>query len=294
MKLEEGKRYDFFVERKVKVGDSTYFLLTGPGGVKCLLREKYYKHYGIQVESIINCRVDKINCRGEIFLEPENPHYREGEEYDFLVTGRDVRINESGELMPVLLVKDKFNIELVVPLSIIGPYNADADDYIRLKIRRITKGRIFFIDPENHKKSNSIDENAEYDFMISDRIRGMDGKDYFIVYDNANNKYSVPVDPYAYYGLEKGKTFRGRYLKYHDTGQYKIEPLNPYYEEGNTYEFELLSVNDMPDRSDKILLVGDKYGLKHKVLVPFDYKPAEKPVFKVEKIRKGWPLLVPV
>ncbi|MFO7851032.1 MAG: hypothetical protein ACQERS_07875 [Bacteroidota bacterium] len=295
MRLKEGRRYDFLVEKKVKIGDIDFFLLKGPGGEKCLLREKYYKHYDIQAETVINCRVDKINCNGEVFLEPENPYYKEGEEYDFPVIGRDVRANKSGELTPVLLVKDKFNIELVIPLRNIKPYSADKSDYIRLKIQRIKKGKIIFPDPENHSESARIEENDVYDFFIHDRIRGMDGKDYFTVYDRTNKKYLIPVDQYAYYGLEKGKSFRGRFIKYPaDTDQYKIEPLNPYYTEGNKYEFELLSMNDMPDRPGKILIVGDRHGLKHKVLVPSDYKPPDKPVFKVEKIRKGWPLLVPV
>lgn len=294
MRLKEGRRYDFLVEKKVKLGDIAFFLLKGPGGEKCLLREKYYKHYDIQSETVINCRVDKINCNGEVFLEPENPYYKEGEEYDFQVIGKDIRADKSGELSSVLLVKDKFNNELVIPMSDVKLYSAGAGDYIRLKIQRIKKGRIIFLGPENHDKSERIKENTVYDFIINDRIRGMDGKDYFIVYDHANKKYMIPVDQYAYYGLEKGKTFRGRFIRYSGTDQYKIEPLNPYYTEGNKYEFELLSMNDMPDRPGKILILADRYGLKHKVLVPSDYTPADKPVFKVEKIRKGWPLLVPV
>ncbi len=294
MKLKEGKRYDFLVEKIVRVGDNTYYLLRGPGDTKYLLRKKYYKHYDIQLNNIINCRVDKINCRGEVFLEPENPYYKEGDEYDFRVIGKEVRVNESGEVIPVLLVLDKFSTELVVPMSIIGTYDVLNSDHIRLRIRSISKGRILFKDTGNDEEGEHEEEDAVYEFLIYDKMTGVDGKDYFLVSDHNNSNYIIPAEQYSYYGLDKGRTFSGRYIKYHDSEQYKIEPLNPHYTAGKKYEFKLISANDKPDGPGKILIVGDRHGLKHEVFVPSNYRLAEKLVLRVEKIRKGWPLLVPV
>ncbi|HCC71810.1 MAG TPA: hypothetical protein DEQ09_11770 [Bacteroidales bacterium] len=140
MKLAEGEKHDFFVERIVNMGDNSYYLLKGTEGVKYLLKKDLYENYNINTGDIINCRVDKINCRGEVFLEPENPYYKDGQEY----------------------------------------------------------------------------------------------------------------------------------------------------------EFDLISVSDKPDGPGKLLLVGDKYGLKHKVSVPEDFNTGKKLILRVEKIRKGWPLLIPV
>jgi len=294
MELTEGKRYDFLVEKTLSVGDNSFYLLKGPGNVKYLLRKDLYEHYDIRINSIINCRVDKINCRGEVFLEPANPLYREGWEYDFRITGRDIRINEEGELLPVLLLADKFNREQVVSMNIAGSLDVDSNDYITLRIHRINKGNILFTGPGDEDKGERREENTVYEFLIYDRMTGMDGKDYFLVKDQKNSHHTVPAEQYSYYGLDKGGTFRGRFIKYHSTGKYKIEPLNPYYQPGEKYTFQLLSEADKPDGPGKVLIVKDKYGLKHEVFVPENYRPGKRVMLKVEKIRKGRPLLVPV
>jgi len=294
MKLEEGECYDFIVQKTLKIGDREYFLLEGPGGEKYLLPEKYYKHYRIEVNSIINCRVDKINCRGKVYLEPANPFYNEGQEYSFKVTGRDIRINEAGVLIPVLIVIDRFRNDLVVPVSMVGSYDIRKNSEVTLKIHRINKGRIIFTETDKVKNRDSIEVDEINEFYIYDRKKGVDGKDYFMVSDRDDAHHLIPVDQYSYYGLKKGGTFRGKYIQYHDTGQYKIEPVNPYYKIGNKYHFELISANERPDGPGKVLIVVDEYGLKHEVFVTGDYIPRKRVELRVEKIRKGWPLLTPV
>ncbi|MFP4487974.1 MAG: hypothetical protein ACLFN1_01595 [Bacteroidales bacterium] len=293
MKLKEGKRYDFLVEKTVRVGDNDYYLLKGPSGGKYLLPHKHYLHYGIQVNSTVNCRVDKINCRGEVFLEPANPFYEEGKEYDFKIKGRDVRVKDDGELIPVLLLYDKSGNELIMPLNEAGPYHPQRSDHIRLSVKQITKGRLIFTGHNEQAKGDRIEEDLVYDFFIYDRKRGVDGKDYFLIRDQNNSHHILPADQYSYYGLETGKSFRGRFIRYHATGKYKIEPLNPYYKPGKVYEFDLVSESYMPGGGGKLLIVADKHGLKHEVHVAGDYCPGKTLHLKVEKIRKGWPLLIP-
>jgi len=294
MRLEEGKRYDFLVEKTLRLGNNNYYLLKGPGNGKYLLRKEYYEHYNIQPDDYINCRVDKINCRGEVYLEPENPYYAEGENYDFRVAGRDVRLNDSGEIIPVVLVKDKFSNELVVPMSCVGAYDVNKHKYINLRIWRINKGMILFEDPEPSKHGEDKEEGAIYEFLIHDKMKGINGRDYFIVSDQSKSHYVIPADKYSHYGLNVGGSFRGRFIKYHDSGQYKVEPQNPYYKPGKKYKFNMISVNDKPDGPGKILVVEDSYGLKHEVIVPDNYPLKKILVFRVEKIRKGLPLLIPV
>ncbi|MBS0009863.1 MAG: hypothetical protein KFF49_00535 [Bacteroidales bacterium] len=294
MEIEEGKRYDFLVEKTVSLGAKSYYLLKGPDDIKYLLRKDLFEHYNIYLNSFINCRVDKINCRGEVFLEPVNPYYEEGKEYEFRITGRDIRVEESGELTPVLLLADKFSREQVIPMNRAGSVEVMNNDYITLRVSRINKGRILFTDPEKEIKGDKKQEDKVYEFFIFDRMTGVDGKEYFIVSDQNDSHYLLPAKQYSYYGLEKGRTFMGRFIKYHSTGKYKIEPVNPYYQPGKQYTFHLVSSLDKPDGPGKVLVVGDEYGLKHEVFVTEDYCPADKLVLKVEKIRKGWPLLVPV
>jgi len=107
MKLQEGEKYNFFVKRILEIGGNNYYLLLGPGDVKYLLKKDYYEHYNIDIDDTITCRVDKINCRGEVFLEPEHPYYSEGREYMFEVTGRDLRVDNKGETVAVFTLADR-------------------------------------------------------------------------------------------------------------------------------------------------------------------------------------------
>lgn len=294
MKLEEGRRYDFLVQKTLDIGSVTYYLLRGPSRKKYLLRKDLYEDYDIQMNTTINCRVDKINCRGEVFLEPENPHYSEGGVYCFEIKGRDIRVNESGDPLPVLLVRDKFGNELVVPMNLAGDYEPDNSKSISLKVLRINKGRIMFTENVKTEKSERIEEDSLFEFEIYDKMKGLDGKDYFMVRDKNKRHHLLASQQYSYYGLEKGRSFMGRYIKYKGSGDYKIEPLNPYYEAGKEYDFRLISEEERPDGPGKILIVEDEHGLRHEVFVQSDYQPYNMLSLRVEKIRKGWPLLRPV
>ncbi len=293
MKLKEGEWYDFLVEKTVRMGENDYYLLKDPYGGKYLLAGKHYKHYGIRIKSTLNCRVDKINCRGEVFLEPANPFYEEGKVYDFKISGRDVRVNKEGELTPVLLLDDKFGNELIVPINKAGNYDPEKTDHISLPVKKINKGRIILTGSSEKAGGERIEEDRLYEFFIYDRKKGLDGKDYFLIRDQNNSHHIIPADQYSYYGLETGKSFRGRFISYHTAGKHKVEPLNPYYKPGEVYEFDLVSESNIPGDSGKLLIVSDKHGLEHDVHVPCDYSPGKKLQLKVEKIRKGWPLLIP-
>ncbi len=294
MKLDEGKRYDFLVEKTLSLGENDFFLLRGPDEQKYLLPQQYYQSYNIGIGDIISCRVDKINCRGEVFLEPAHPYYTEGEEYEFGVSGRDIRINEAGEQVPVILLRDSSGNEVVVPINMVASFDPLKTGKVSLIIRRINKGKILFTGPVESKKAGSREEDEIIEFYIYDRMMGVDGREYFLVSDPYSEHHLLPVEQYSYYGLDKGKAFRGRYIRYHDQGMYKIEPLNPYYEPGNEYDLEIISVSDRPDGAGKILIVADEHGLEHNVYTERAYLPGTRIKLRVEKIRKGWPLFVPV
>lgn len=294
MKLQENERYDFVVEKTVRLGGSIYYLLKGPDDVRYLLKKSLYEHYNIRKGDTVDCRVDKINCRGEVFLEPANPHYAEGEEYEFKVAGRDVRLNETGEVIPVVVVKDVFNNDLVVPMRDIDPGNSYEKGVIKLRVARINKGKIRFTETAGGKKGDRIEEDSVYEFKIIDRMDGVDGKEYFLVLDPDNVHHVIPVEQYSYYGLKKGGSFTGSFIRYKESDTYRVEPLNPFYRAGVEYEFSLVSQAYKPDGKGKILTVTDRHGLNHEVSVSIDYAVRDKMVFRVDKIRKGWPLLVPV
>ena len=145
VKLVEGNEYEFLVEKEIDSPDGERrYVLSGPDRKKYLIPENLYKTYSISVGSIIICRIDKINCKGKIFLEPRNPFYKEGESYNFEVIGHSVKKDRKGRALSVMTVKDKngniqevfHNLEKDLP---------EAGSATEMKIGRITKGRIHLI-----------------------------------------------------------------------------------------------------------------------------------------------------
>lgn len=294
MKIEEGKKYRFVVLRITELGDNEYFLLKGPDNKKYLLLKELYRNYGIKANTNILCRVDKINCQGEVFLEPQNPFYEEGGTYEFVVSGKDMRLDENRKSVPVITVNDRLGNEVSVPYSEIIGGIPESGDTIVLQISRIWKGKLISRHIDEGLAGDIVEEDKLYSFIIFDKMTGLDGKEYYMVRDYQNRHHVLPVAYYSYYGLKKDVEFRGRFVKYNKNNNTRIEPENPYYEPGNVYEFNLVSSSRKPDDNMSLITLIDKHGLKHKVVVESEFKLAKPLMMRVEKIRKGWPLLIPV
>lgn len=107
-KLEEGKMYRFFVDKILTLPDDNYFLLIDEWNKKHLLPQKYYTNYSIKIGTHINCHVNKINCNGKIFLEPEHPIYKMGDIDNFIITKLEERVKKkSGEIYYVALAQNR-------------------------------------------------------------------------------------------------------------------------------------------------------------------------------------------
>lgn len=82
--LEEGEWYPFKIHNLVKLQDkANYFVLIDRNGMKHFMPSEYYTNYGFKIGDEILCKIDRINCTGRIFLEPEHPFYKEGKIYSF-------------------------------------------------------------------------------------------------------------------------------------------------------------------------------------------------------------------
>jgi hypothetical protein len=152
-RLKEGFEYEFRVEKSISdPGGTTHFILTGPDGTKYLLPKDLYRNYGITLQSVIKCRVDKINCRGEIFLEPVNPYYKEGQSYEFKVTGHDVRTDLSGNEINVFQVTDIYKNIITVPCTTFPGRGT----FVKLVVERISKGRLYLFRKDLKKRKESL------------------------------------------------------------------------------------------------------------------------------------------
>ncbi len=82
--LEAGKTYDLEIVRIIKIpGPGRFFLGRDANGLKHLIPVDHYHDYGIKIGDTVKCRLDRINCLGRFFFEPDHPVYERGKTYSF-------------------------------------------------------------------------------------------------------------------------------------------------------------------------------------------------------------------
>jgi hypothetical protein len=137
LKLIEGKYYQFKVLKTVNLPDEgDFYMLRHQSGRRLLLPVEPYKNYCIDEDDTIECKVDKINCTGKVFLEPKHPVYLEGKIYDFIV--KSTSINDD-ELSQTISVHDVFFNEINIdwPKNTQKPKVAES---IKLCVEQVKKG----------------------------------------------------------------------------------------------------------------------------------------------------------
>ncbi|MCK9332560.1 MAG: hypothetical protein M0Q19_05200 [Candidatus Cloacimonetes bacterium] len=137
MKLNEGEVYPFQVLKKLTMPEEGDFLQLrhSSSGRRILLSAEHYDKYGIEPGTTIQCKVDRVNCTGKVFLEPLHPLYTEGNTYSFDII--EVDNNEEQPGMMLVKVKDLFDntIEVTCPEKVLTTSNK-----IALKVESIRKG----------------------------------------------------------------------------------------------------------------------------------------------------------
>jgi hypothetical protein len=260
------------------------------------LKAIHYKHYNLQSGQTINCKIDKINCSGKIYLEPENPIYKEGKIYDFEFIKISDHVNSIGENEKVAFIKDQFGKELKCSLP------ADFDltkNYTSLqcKVLRIKKGELFLAIPESEQNSNQLKIGKKYCFKVVDIKPLEENTDYYLFKDDFENTYALKKDMYQHYEFKIDQKVECTVTKFHSDGHLKIEPVHPHYELGKTYLFNYLRTveeNDPLGNKEFVILVKDIYGIETKVRSDLDYLKTDFPKkirCKVEGIRKGKAIL---
>ena len=290
LKLREGKEYKFLVEKELTLPDnSRHYLLKGPDSKKYLVPFRRYYQYGISAGAVIKCRIDKLNCKGEMFLEPQNPWYSEGKSYSFLVDGIEERTDKAGLNHKVVVVIDKSGNKISVHLdnSLPFPFKGTKIDLI---VERITKGKIHLVSTSGKLNDLSLKTGSLYEFVVERIEKGMDDEDYFVIKDPFGNLHTIAMEYYKNYDYSVGKRFRGKIIKYNKNGEKTIEPENPFYKTGQVIRMEVTSVAKSIINSSFTINLKDKFGFTHclETVTPPDDKFVR---CRVLKIRKGKPLL---
>jgi hypothetical protein len=290
LKLREGKEYKFLVEKELTLpDDSRHFLLIGPDSNKYLVPVSRYSNYGLHTGSVIKCRVDRLNCKGEVFLEPQNPWYSEGKAYIFVVYGTEIRTDNAGINHEVIVVLDKTGNKISVPYDNNLPFPVKGTK-LNLIVERIKKGKVHLVLTSREKSDMSLRSGTNYEFVVERIERGMDDEEYFVIKDPFGNLHTIAREFYEYYGYSVGTRFRGKIVKYKKNGEKTIEPENPFYKAGSVIRLEITSFTKNIINPSFTINLKDKFGFTH--CIETSTPPEGNSVScRVVMIKKGKPLL---
>jgi hypothetical protein len=290
VKLREGREYKFMVDKELTMPDeSRHFVFIGPDENKYLVPEARYSRYGISPGIEVVCRVDRVNCKGEVFLEPRNPWYTEGQSYDFPVIGTEERIDNYGTIQTVIIVQDESGFRIPVPCDKSKPLPAIASK-INLAVEKISKGRIYLVLVSRAVDDNTLISGRTYEFTIEKIEKGMDDEDYFVVKDIAGKFHTIAKEFYEYYGYSPGTKFKGKIIKYKKNGEKTIEPENPFYKPGSVLLMQITGFSENIINSSFTIDLKDEFGFTH--CIETVARPQSGSVrCRIVMIRKGRPLL---
>jgi len=241
-----GKLFSFVIDKEAIMPDnSSVFIIKDSDNCKFALPKKYYSYYNFKTGDNIICKLDKINCSGQIFFEPENPYYKAGKIYYFdFIESKTIK-NYLGFKETICIVKDIFGqTQQIRNASSITPNNK-----IKAIVGFIKKGKLYLI-PEISFK-NILHQGKTFHFTIVGKTNNEKFGEVYIISDTSGNKHVLPVEYYTNYKLEVQKQFYGIIKRFSSKGFFYIEPLHPVYEIGKQYDFKIKNI------SKKNILITD-------------------------------------
>lgn len=291
MKFEEGIWYSFSISGIVDIPDKgEYYILLHATGRKMLLRTDYYVKYNFVIGQFIQCRVDKVNCTGQVFLEPIHPYYNEGQVYSFEI----VRTFSDKDALYNLTVLDFYgnNIDVFVSNS----EEIVEKSTIQLKVKHVKKGIPILIELRDQNVELIETSVKEIKLIVKD-IKCFNSEDYFVL-SNGTQHSKIKVKHYQKYGFGIGDEILCDIIAKESNNHLVIEPKNPWYRIGGIYEFENVKTEEFVDLEGKIshvAVVFDKGGNKCGVPIADDHvariKGLNRINCKVVGFRKGRPHL---
>jgi hypothetical protein len=292
MKFEQGIWYSFLIVGVANILDKgEHFILLHESGRKMLLKVEYYVKYNFSIGQNIECRVDKVNCTGQVFLEPKHPYYIENQVFSFELL--NTFIDE--ESFYNTTVKDVFGNCIDVFINQIEYLQTNKS--ILLRVSKVKKGVPILSDVQKEKlEAIALNDNREIKLVVRG-IKNFNSESYYILSDRTGIKAKLKVKHYQKYGFKIGAEIQCEIIGSNTEGQMLVEPINPWYSIGNAYRFKRVGLEtnmDLEGNSVKILVLLDAAGNKCGVKIGGDTiekKVNDEVVCKVIGFRKGRPLL---
>ena len=104
-----NETYKCKIKKKIVEDDVEYFILIDEFNDNHLLETSFFNDYNLKIGETYNFRVDKINCKGKIFFEPEHPVYKLNEIYEFYFVEKQTKTNKENQEFYLLIFTDNIN-----------------------------------------------------------------------------------------------------------------------------------------------------------------------------------------
>ncbi len=297
-KLNVGEYYWFKIIKTLDLGNKKkYYVLEDPPGYKILLPKDFYIDYGFKPGEKVLCRVDKINCKGQMFIEPMHPHYKEENVYSFKYIESKESINFFDEKEYIIIVSDLFDNKWEVKTAP-GNHIVNSSE-VKCYVEKIKKGMLFLRKADENMAAHMLKPGKYYEFLIVDeKTNPQNRRRYFILEDKNKNKHLLQKKHYLNYRLKKGQKVICRVDRLSSEGYYYLEPLHPYYKIGEKYSFPVKRMDHNIFSNDKhqyVLVLEDIYGEELAIDLGESMDGIQTDIehieCKVTEIHKGQPVL---
>lgn len=269
-RLTEGQCYPFLILKVMELGSDSYFVMQDPLGYKVLMPRNFYLNYGFEPGQTIQCRVDRINCNGRMFIEPSHPHYKEGKSYLFPVIESGSEVGMLGETEHFMWVKDVFEQKWKVRVGSEQLLQAPGSQAFCL-LERIKKGKLFLSFASGQPIHTDLETGRSYRFrIVAETIHPEDKSALFVLEDSKGKKHPLRKRYFIHYGLKIGDWIECVADKFTSEGYFFLEPENPWYKVGSEYVFRVLELHKLnfSDGSvQDVLVLQDPYGEDIKLFV---------------------------
>ncbi len=259
--LEEGSYYPFRVTGSVILPDGDHcFVLTDINGVKHLLYKEYYRSYNLELNREVRCRIDKINCTGKIFIEPEHPFYKLGSTYAFVFDRFIEKETSSGSAERLAVLKNGYATDIYMPADEID-HPLMPGETVRAVVERIKKGRVYLSLGLEVNDYTGLEAGKRYHFTL-DHILNEGGRyAYYVLLNEQGRKFRIRKKFYEKYGFNPGDMISCELVE--TDHQVFLEPVHPFYEVGFNYDFNILGetlVDEYPDGKAEAFRLENKFG----------------------------------
>jgi len=288
--FREGEWHNFYVEKIVEIqGAGPQYILKHNSGRKLLLPADNYVKYNIAIGSILRCNVVKINCTGQIFIEPEHPFYSINNAYRFKVISAETSSIQGTDSIKVEdLFGNQINVLAPVGTAIIG--NA-----LVLNVAAIKKGVPILTFPNGWAKCNGTYHRGQLLVLYLRSIITLNDEDYYYLETEEGCISLLKIKHYKHFRIESSREIKATFVAPNPDGTIQIDPMHPLYEIGKEYSFTISGIETQKDDLSNIInlaVVYDAFAMKCGVYLDSNsYKVGDEIKCIVMGNRKGRPLL---